>query len=370
MVNRSNSRPQRRRKQKPRIQGPNPNKGTITSAAPSALSVRTTTFNPVIRRSAKSFTVRHRELVIASIPGSVAFTLQSYLRLNPGLAATFAWLAPQAQQWDQYAVRSLVAEYIPSSGTAVAGDIILSPNYDASDPRPTTEVQAVNNAGAIVSSCWAPTSLKFDIKAMMGLGPRKFIRSANVSGDLKTFDIGTLAVCTVNQTGTTGIGKLFLDYEFEFFTPQSDPSTSTAPLYTSQFMNSVNQAFPTGVTTKMDFDSVAYDPLGIGVTVGGFFTPPAGSYRVLVTHTVIDTSSEVFIASIRIAKNGVFPAVPFSQAVNSEIDSAAGASNQFSMTIQGIFNMNGTDTLAIWLTLTGAAGTLSSEQPMIIWTLA
>jgi hypothetical protein len=66
--------------------------------APVTLSRRMLTAKPrMVTKPGQSFRVKHRELVNASVAGSTSFTVQSTLAINPGLAATFPWLAPQAQ---------------------------------------------------------------------------------------------------------------------------------------------------------------------------------------------------------------------------------------------------------------------------------
>jgi len=201
--------------------------GLSVSSAPQSYSARVETLMPKITRTARSMRIAHRELVLSSVAGSTGFTVQNSLALNPGLTTTFPWLAPQAQQWEMYKVHRLRAEWIPIASTGTAGDVYLSPNYDASDPQPTTEVQAANNVNAVVDSVWKVLSCDLDPSSMMGLGPRKYVRPCAVAGDIKTFDIGKLFVCSNNEANTNTVGKLYLSYDFEFFTPQNDPSPAS-----------------------------------------------------------------------------------------------------------------------------------------------
>jgi hypothetical protein len=317
--------------------------------------------------SSRSTRVVHRELVNASIAGSTTFTVQQTLALNPGLAATFSWLSVQAANWEQYQVHRLEAVYIPIAPTSSQGDIMLSPDYDASDPVPTTEVQAGNNAGTVQDSCWANVRLRLDQKAMMGLGPRRFVRQSAVAGDVKTFDVGKLFVCTNNETGTSVIGKLWLEYDIEFFVPQNSPNTDTIPLSTSFYALHTTETFTSTVPKAVVFDSTKYDPLGIGAPVVGVFTPPAGSYRVETSVSFTDSASEAFTASLLFYKNGVAITDSDSQA-GSGAGIGAGAGFQISNIC--VINCNGTDTFAIEATLTGAAGTLSAIAGQLLVSLA
>lgn len=330
---------------------------TTMSQAPSAVGVSTISGRPSIRNSGKGCRIAHRELVLASVAGSTTFTVQNFLKLNPGLSATFPWLAPQAAQWEQYQCHRLVAEWVPIAPTSTQGDIILSPNYDASDPQPTTETQAANNFGTLTDSCWKLGKLIMDVKAMMGLGPRRYVRQSNVAGDPKTFDIGTLAVCSNNETGTSAIGKLFLDYDFEFFIPQNDPNTSTAPQQTSMFALHNAQTFTTAVAAPLAFDTLVFDPLGIGSAATGVFTPPAGVYRIDCSVEFKDSSNENFNCVVHLYKNGA-DLTSIVAATSNNLVIAGGNTN---ISLIGVVTCNGTDTFQIQVTLTGAAGTLTAE---------
>lgn len=330
-----------------------PQKGAVVS-----LSTRNQSIAPRMVKSATSFRVSHRELVLSTVNGSTGFTTQAFIKLNPGLAVTFPWLAPQAQSWDQYRVHRCALEYVPTAPTSTAGEIFLSPNYDSSDPVPTTEAQAANNAGAVSDSCWQRIRLNLDVKAMMGLGPRKFVRPCNVAGDIKTFDVGTVAVCSNNMTGATAVGKLYIDYDIEFFLPNSDPSPVTSPTSLSFYKKAANQSFTSAVAAKLTWDAAQFDPLSIGSGATGTFTPPAGTYKFSMTIGLEDTASEAVTYRIFWAKNGSGTGLTNSQSV---VNAAEGVNDITSLSTTEVFSCNGTDTVETWCTITGAAGTLTAN---------
>jgi hypothetical protein len=354
----SKSNSSRARKTKKNGNNNNNDGGMSLTSAPTSLGITSKTIAPVISRGGKSMRIKHRELVSGSIAGSTTFTVQSFLKINPGLAATFPWLAPQAAQWEQYRVHSLVIEWIPIAPTSTQGDIIISPNYDASDPQPTTETQAVDNYGSLTFSVWKTAMLTMDVGAMMGLGPRRFVRQSAVAGDPKTFDVATVAICSNNETGTSTVGKLFVSYDFEFFIPQNDPSTATVPQQTSVFsLITSNQTFTTNSAGPLQWNGIVFDPLSIGAATAGVFTPPAGVYFI---HTVCgfrDTSNEAFTAVLQLFKNGASLTI----ADSSEIGPiSVSASGNLSLALIGVVPFNGTDTFQIQVTLVGAAGTLTA----------
>jgi len=338
-----------------------------------ALSRRVQTVAPMISRGNKSMRIRHRELIATTVAGSTSFVVQNVYSINPGLAASFPWLAPQAQQWEQYTVHGIRYIWVPIAPTSTAGDVYLVPDYDASDPTPTTETQASDNVDSVVDSCWQDIVCDLDPKAMMGLGPRRFIRPCAVAGDVKTFDVGKFFLCTNNEAGTSAIGKLFVEYDFEFFEPQNSPSPATAPQGTSVFnYNNDTLVFSTGVAQNLAYDTVVFDPLGIGAPVAGVFTPPAGSYRLEAVTTSTDSVAEVFQSLTQIFKNGAYATTTNRGRVVSDFGAVNASFNEQVNINTGVVTCNGTDTIALNTTLTGAAGTLKVQNTYtnIIWSLA
>jgi hypothetical protein len=320
--------------------------------APVTLSRRMLTAKPrMVTKPGQSFRVRHRELVNASVAGSTSFTVQSTLAINPGLAATLPWLAPQAQQWEQYICHQLHVIWVPIAPTSTAGDIMISPEYDASEPVPTTETQLVDSADTVVDSCWNSIVCCLDPLAMKGFGPRRFVRACAIAGDIKTFDVAKVYVASNNETGTTAIGKLYVEYDFEFFKPQNSPLPSTYPQGTSFFGQTANQTVTTTVPTPVLFATVVYDPLNFGPASSGVFTPPAGCYRIEAAITCNDTVSENLTVVLALYKNGTL--VP-----QTTVESIAQPACPIIVAVAGVVPCNGTDTVNVEATLTGSAGTL------------
>jgi hypothetical protein len=342
--------------------GIGPVKGVSTS-----YSRKLTTVAPKITRgnNGKSCRIAHRELILASIPGSTTFTVQSVISLNPGLSASFPWLAPQAGQWEQYKVHKLNAIYTPLAPTSTQGTLTLSPDYDASDPTPTTETQLSDNLDTVEDSCWQDIECVLDVAAMMGLGPRKYVRPCAIAGDIKTFDVGKLFVASNNETGTTAIGKLWLDYDFEFFVPQNSPNPDTYPQQTSFFTRNANETFTSTTAAPLQFDSVIYDPLNFGPIAAGVFTPPAGVYRIEYQGSFQDSSNEEFVVDVQFLKNSATLLKGIGTIGNFSVPATGG----YSVSIVGVIAFNGTDTFEVSVTLDGTSGTLlavGANQQLVI----
>jgi len=193
----------------------------------------------------------------------------------------------------------------------------------------------------------------------MGGRTRKFTRPCLVAGDIKTYDMGKLYIITNNCANTNPIGKLYLEYDFEFFVPNSSPDPSTTPQQTSFFIQNATQTVSTGVATPVLWDSKVFDALGFGSATAGVFTPPAGCYRISTTVGCVDTTAESFDSQISLFKNGIALTLPVNAAFNA--NASLGATSIHNLTCEGVIPMNGTDTFQVQVTLTGAAGTLSVE---------
>jgi len=323
-----------------------------------AVSRRIQSTAPQIIRTSKGMRIRHRELVVSSIAGATTFTVQNRLALNPGLASVFPWLAPQAQQWEEYTCHALRAEYIPIAPTSTAGDVIISPDYNASDPTPTTETQISDNVDTVEDSCWRDIEVNLTPSSMHPIGPRKYVRPCAVAGDIKTYDVGVLFVAVNNETGTSAVGKLWVEYDFEFFVPQNSPSPATTSQQTSFFSNHAATGFTTATPKAVPWDTLVFDPLNIGPVAAGVFTPPAGCYKIFAQVTCEDSSAETFQGQLEILKNGASLA---SKVRCNFLDASVAAVGEIDvLVVEAVVPMNGTDTFQVQLTLTGAGGTLTS----------
>jgi len=212
------------------LRGPRPmlgkgngGKQPIVGAA-AAYSAGLKTQAPRISASRDSCRIVHRELV-ASVTGSVAFTVAQSLALNPGLVATFPWLATQAQSWESYKFNKLRFCYYTRTGTNVPGSVLLVPDYDAADAAPASEQIASSYEDVVEDAPWKDLECNLREAAMFSMGPKKFIRTGALSAnqDIKTYDVGNLHLCTVDGTAVAW-GKLWVEYDISLYTPQLPPA--------------------------------------------------------------------------------------------------------------------------------------------------
>lgn len=302
--------------------------------------------------SRKSWRFKNSEL-IATVSGSVSFAANAY-DVNPGIAATFPWLSVEAVQWEQYRFHRLRFRYVTRSSTATAGSVILSPDYASKDLAPTTETQAVNTADAVEDSVWKEIHCELDPNSMFPTGPRKFIRSAAIGGDINLYDALRFYLCTVAESDTSAIGKLFVDYDVELFIPQNSPADSSGPSTMSMYLRASSQSFTNNTPAAIQWDAATYDPLRVGAPVSGVVTPPKGVYQVSWQASFLDNTNESFQVNTYLYKNGsaVTGASTQSLAINST-GSGVNHSGQF------IVTANGTDTFSVYANCQGSAGTLT-----------
>jgi hypothetical protein len=184
---------------------------------------------PVIAMSKDSCRVVHRELLgNVSGTGTAAFTTSSTFALNPGVSSTFPWLANMAQNWETYRVNRMKVCYYTRTGSNTAGSVILVPDYDASDSTPISEQTASSYEDVQEDAPWKDIECVLRPAAMHNVGPRKFVRSGALSAnqDIKLYDVGNMFIFTVDSATAASWGKLWIEYDITFYTPQLFPGGS------------------------------------------------------------------------------------------------------------------------------------------------
>lgn len=307
----------------------------------------------VMQRDGKSFCVRHRELV-DTVNGSTNYTATRF-RLNPGLSSLFSWLAPQAVQWEQYRFRALRFIYIARCATTKVGSIMLVPEYDALDSSPASEKDASSYEGAVEGSAWKDLSLSFRVPAMFPSGNRKYVRSGPVRGsDLRLFDAGQFFLVTTGMDNADAVGKLWVEYDVEFYQPQVGSSQNPQdPTQSTVFSRSTPQAFVSGSPADIIWNQVSDDALGFGAPSASFVVPK-GNFLALLSVSSYDDTNETFEAFVEILRDGT----PVPGGVATGIVGGSALGESICLSSSGLISSDGTNILSVSLTLTGAAGSL------------
>lgn len=215
------------------------------------------------------------EELIGKVDGSVAFATQYELQLNPGIAGTFPYLSEIAKKFEQYKVHRLRFTYVTRTSTSKPGSVMMGTEYNSGTPAPANENAMATLRGSVDGSSWTDLDHKVDLSSSAALGPRKYIRSTNVAGDPKTYDIGTFYLAVADQDDASGIGKLYVSYDVEFFNPVI-ASVIAQPKCYAMVQQANDIALTLNARTDINFNFVRVD--SIGITNASPITIPAGTY--------------------------------------------------------------------------------------------
>jgi hypothetical protein len=302
---------------------------------------------------------------IAEVNGSVAFVATKY-SVQPGIAGTFPKGSIKAALYSEWKMvncefyfKPEVSQYASQGQT---GKVILAMDYNAGNPAPTTK-QQVEIMHVRDAMPYEIIRLSLDASCV-NKADSKYIRTgpAPVDEDIKTFDGGNLWVCTIGQAGAGLVGELHARYNFRctkatLLNPAQGgliPQT-VASMYGQHAATSYVTATPKALV----WDTTLIDGLGIGPAAAGVFTPPAGTYIVQANISWSDSVNEIAQALVEVQKNGVSLAA---KCITYQLLSpAGGVGTDSSLSVQGIVSCNGADTVRIAVTLTGAAGALTTS---------
>ncbi len=289
---------------------------------------------------------------ISTINGSVSFSA-TRIQCNPGLS-TFTWLSAQALKYERYRWRKIHYEYIPAEAvTTTAGTIYMVADYDPTDAAPSS----LSNLATYETQCearvWSSCTLVVNERRLNdNIGARK-VRCGPVAGDLSIYDGLSVSYGTISCANTNAIGQLWVHYEIELISPQT--TSNPTPNSLVQYNRSTNQTMATTVATVLQFDQAIIDTLSM-TPATGVFTPPCGLYTVEVDASIYDTASETFNSFLELQQNSAALTIPcYSECQSSQVASAPIHNHKLTRYLY----CNGTDTVRLLVTLTGAAGTLS-----------
>jgi len=226
MLMRGKQQPQKRKTGKKLIRKDNKiprNPSNKTNSVAAAYSTGTSGRSPIIRATRDSCRIQHREF-IGNVTGTVAFNVTKFV-MNPGLVGSFPWLSTIASSWEEYKFRNLKIRYLTRTGSATPGSVIIAPDYDASDDNPSSETTLATYQDARGDAPWKDMEVKLQRLDLSGPVKRHFVRNTALAAnqDIKLYDVANLFVATTDGTAVAW-GKLWIEYDVEFFVPQLPPS--------------------------------------------------------------------------------------------------------------------------------------------------
>jgi len=236
--------------------------------------------------------VRHRELIYQiSSPGNDVVAIETYA-INPGLPTTFPWLSKIAVGYEHYRFNKLSIVFQTVLASSKYGALYMSPEYDPRDPAPTGIPQMLGNIDSVTGPIWSPSPIRCSLKPtrMFTTGKWKFIRSNQVTGDLREYDAANINLAAVTNGGQPTIcGNIWVDYDVSFHTPQIAPSIAT---------NEVAQLTFNVVEPDESYQTAGVDPAvstvcpGLSINEDGTFTIEPGQWQLTQENNIEGTSDD------------------------------------------------------------------------------
>jgi len=229
--------------------------------------------------------------LIANINGSVAFATTGF-HVNPGLAGTFPWCAPIAGQFEKYTVDMLEFYYAPLVSAFApegqAGKVMLSFDYNAADPAPTSKIQVEDTFPHADGLPCQNICLRIS-PSECNTQDSKYIRRGPVgAGDIKTFDAGVIYISTEGNTNATAAGELRVRYSFRLRVPVLETTPVAPPNFHTAVYQLVAPTNLSGSPTPVPLVQL-YNPLGITNSTPSQLVLPAGNYVISVMGEFHDT---------------------------------------------------------------------------------
>jgi len=220
----SKTKPRRRPRRRANRQSPKlatPISQNIKSEPTAKAHVRKTN-TPNFRQTRGGMLITHREYV-ADVSRSInAFATDNYT-VNPGVSASFPWLAQVASRFESYTFERLDYIYEPMVPTTQPGTVMMAIDFDSLDGPPTTKTTLMAFQGATRTSPWGACRLTTTEEQRKKMVNERYIRTGTiaVNADPKTYDVGMLYVATIG-TGTTAVslGEIYVEYTIRLRTPQ------------------------------------------------------------------------------------------------------------------------------------------------------
>jgi len=171
---------------------------------------------------------KHREFLgdVLSSATANTFKIDSFA-INPGLSATFPWLAGVVgAKFQQYRIngmafefRSMSSDALNSTNTAL-GSVIMSTDYDSADSTFTSKQEMENTEYGV--SCKPSVNMLHAIECERSQTPvsELYIRAFGVpdNKDIRFYDLARFSIASTGCQGTNvNLGELWVSYDIECF---------------------------------------------------------------------------------------------------------------------------------------------------------
>lgn len=241
--------------------------------------------------------IAHHEM-ITELFACEEFTSTSY-HLNPGLAETFPWLSPQANQYEQYELEAMMVVFVPTLSPfseAASGDLGLVVDYDTTSIPKSSIAGAANQYLSVFGRPMDKMAMAVECAPKETPVRIKKVRAAEISSsdqgnDDQWYDHGILRIYQQGQpTATVGqsIGRLYVVYKFRFYKPTTEVIPLQSPTAHYKVVANLSSTTPFG-TSAADFVAGVGNSLPLTWITGTTFAMPPYVFQgkwMLIVHTM------------------------------------------------------------------------------------
>jgi len=209
--------------------------------------------------------------------------------LNPGLAGTFPWLSPQANQYEQYELEAMMVVFVPTLSPfseAASGDLGIVVDYDTTSIAKSTIAGAANQYLAVFGRPMDKMAMAVECAPKETPVRIKKVRAAEISNgdsgnDDQWYDHGILRIYQQGQpTATVGqsIGRLYVCYKFRFYKPTTEVIPLQSPTAHYKTIANLTVASVFG-NSQADFKAGTGNSLPLTWVGSGSFALPTYVYQ-------------------------------------------------------------------------------------------
>nr|QKV51088.1 putative capsid protein [Crucivirus sp.] len=198
--------------------------------------------------------ITHHEY-IKDIYGSLSsgFANEEF-NVNPGLEATFPWLAQVAANFEEYEFVQCLFEYRSTLGDSAqttngqVGQIMMAPNYNVGQPIWTDKLSFLTSPSPISGKTTQSITAGLECKHSVNAGSRiKYIRTSPVfvDEDIKTYDLAKLQVAQLgipSEFYGQQMGELWVTYSVILRKPKLNSGVGNT-ISTDQFCANIDGGY-------------------------------------------------------------------------------------------------------------------------------
>lgn len=258
------------------------------SVTKNSLSEHTVAQVPVMHSSGEAFRITNREF-LCDITGTEGFFNREFY-LNPGNDVTFPWLSRVAANFQQYEIMGCMVHYRPTSssvnpsgGSVALGTVIMTANYNCTEPPFTNKPEMEANVWTISGRPSDAMTLPIECASHMSTLTDLYVRNGAVPGgtDPHFYDFATVQIATSGTSAAATLGELWITYDIVLIKPIIKNDVNTV-LQDAHWVGS----HPVSVNMDTPFEAAAAhcDTIGLTFTGQKIFFPSATKGRFLINY--------------------------------------------------------------------------------------